>query len=110
MAHETAVHRIDAEVAAGQPVGPIRADLAVDGVGEALAVFLDHETHAWHAEYQDDLTDWGDRWLLVSAGVAGWRVTVRPGLMQHNTNRAVVATGPIVDLRPLRACVRDGKE
>jgi uncharacterized protein (TIGR03083 family) len=78
MAHETAVHRIDAKVAAGQPVGPIRVDLAVDGVGEALAVFLDHETHAWRAEYQDDLTDWDDRWLLVSAGVAGWRVTVRP--------------------------------
>jgi DNA invertase Pin-like site-specific DNA recombinase len=31
------------------------------------------------------------------------------GLTHHNTNRSVVAAGPLVDLRPLRPCVRDGK-
>lgn len=29
------------------------------------------------------------------------------GRMHHNANRPVVAAGPLVDLRPLRPCVRD---
>ena len=29
------------------------------------------------------------------------------GRMQHNTNRSVIATGLVVDLRPLRSCQRD---
>jgi len=44
MAHETAVHRVDAESAHGQP-DPVPAALAADGVGELLEVFL-----APHAE------------------------------------------------------------
>ena len=39
MAHETVIHRIDAEVAVGAP-GPVRPELAVDGVDEVLDVFL----------------------------------------------------------------------
>ncbi len=39
MAQETAMHRVDAELAAGD-VTPIAADLAVDGVDEALVTFL----------------------------------------------------------------------
>jgi uncharacterized protein (TIGR03083 family) len=39
MAQETVVHRVDAEHAHGRP-GPVPADLAADGVDEALAVFL----------------------------------------------------------------------
>lgn len=38
-AHEALVHRVDAEVAAGAPVGPIAPDLAADGVDEILRVF-----------------------------------------------------------------------
>lgn len=36
MAHESTVHRVDAEQAAGWPVSPIDPDLAVDGVAELL--------------------------------------------------------------------------
>jgi uncharacterized protein (TIGR03083 family) len=39
MAHETAVHRVDAERAAGQ-AAPIDARLAADGIDELLAVLL----------------------------------------------------------------------
>jgi len=39
MAHETAVHRVDAESAHGQ-AAPVPAELAADGVGEVLEVFL----------------------------------------------------------------------
>ena len=38
-AHETTVHRVDAEQATGRSTG-IDADLAVDGIGEHLEVFL----------------------------------------------------------------------
>jgi uncharacterized protein (TIGR03083 family) len=37
-AHETAVHRVDAELAAGEPT-PIDAELAADGVDEMLELF-----------------------------------------------------------------------
>jgi uncharacterized protein (TIGR03083 family) len=39
MAQETAVHRVDAELAAGSP-RPVEADLAVDGIDEFLTLFM----------------------------------------------------------------------
>lgn len=39
MAQEAVVHRVDAEAAGGSP-GPVRPELAVDGIDEALDVFL----------------------------------------------------------------------
>lgn len=39
MAQETAVHRVDAELAVG-PAGPVDEDLALDGVDELLDVFF----------------------------------------------------------------------
>ncbi|MFJ8074188.1 maleylpyruvate isomerase family mycothiol-dependent enzyme [Streptomyces sp. NPDC096176] len=38
-AHETAVHRVDAQAAAGGELGQVPADLAVDGVDELLSAF-----------------------------------------------------------------------
>lgn len=40
MAQETVIHRIDAELATGQPVAPVPAGLAVDGIDETLKVFV----------------------------------------------------------------------
>lgn len=40
MAHETTVHRVDAEQAAGRPVGDIEPALAVDGIDEVFSVFV----------------------------------------------------------------------
>ncbi len=40
MAHETAIHRVDAELAHGRPA-PVDPELAVDGVDEILAVMID---------------------------------------------------------------------
>ena len=39
-AHETAVHRADAEVSVGRAITPADAALAVDGINEALTVFV----------------------------------------------------------------------
>jgi hypothetical protein len=78
MAHETAVHRVDAELALGEPMSPIPAERAADGVGELLEVFLEYQTQARPSDYATDLVDWGDRSVLVSAGEQGWQVTLRP--------------------------------
>jgi uncharacterized protein (TIGR03083 family) len=78
MAHETSIHRIDAELAAGAPVAPIPEDLAVDGLDELLTGFLVDETRHWPEDYAADLTEWADRSVLVSAGGSGWSVTVHP--------------------------------
>ena len=39
-AHETSVHRVDAELAAGRPLTPVPAAFAADGVGELLEGFV----------------------------------------------------------------------
>lgn len=68
MAHETAVHRVDAEQAAGAPVTPVDPAMAIDGVDEVFDVFLptfgkppfgDGETLHVHA------TDVEGEWNLV---------------------------------------------
>jgi uncharacterized protein (TIGR03083 family) len=51
MAQETVIHRIDAELAAGLPVTPVPADLAVDGVDEVLKRFLAYGSVAWPEEF-----------------------------------------------------------
>ena len=40
MAHETTMHRVDAEQAVGQTVAPIPPTVAVDGIDEAFSVFV----------------------------------------------------------------------
>ncbi|RZQ59974.1 maleylpyruvate isomerase family mycothiol-dependent enzyme [Amycolatopsis suaedae] len=42
MAHESTLHRVDLEVAAGNQAGPIGEDLALDGVDEALRLWFGH--------------------------------------------------------------------
>lgn len=78
MAHETVIHRVDVELALGEIPAPIPPDQALDGVEEFLTVFLTQETQQWTEQYAADLGDWEQRWLLLSAGDAHWRITVRP--------------------------------
>lgn len=40
MAHETAVHRFDAEQAVGRATGPIAPEFAVDGIDELFSIFV----------------------------------------------------------------------
>jgi len=67
MAHETAVHRADAELAAGTPT-PIDADLATDGVDEILHIMLAGD---W-SEAPEDAAK-GQR-TAVSTGGRTWNV------------------------------------
>ena len=77
MAHETAVHRWDAQVAAGDPQ-PVDATLAVDGIDEFLDLFLGHpQMQPRLAEGSESIhlhsTDAAGEWLV---DVAGGAVTV----------------------------------
>ena len=65
-AHETTIHSIDAEAAAGLP-SPIPSSLAVDGVDELLCGFLPRNRRL-HADTERSVlvsaTDTGDHWLI----------------------------------------------
>lgn len=71
MAHETVVHRVDAEQATGA-VGPIDTELALDGIAESLEVFLpmlarrneDPTTATIHLH----ATDADGEWLVTIGG------------------------------------------
>ena len=68
MAHETVIHRYDAESTFQQPT-PIATAIAEDGIDELLVVFLSGD---WSDEPQPAPFGHVD----VVAGTAGWRVTL----------------------------------
>ncbi len=72
MAHETAVHRVDAEVATTAP-SPIDPELASDGVDEILTIMLEGD---WSD--QPDDTARGQRVAIATAG-RSWLVTLDRG-------------------------------
>lgn len=91
MAQETVIHRIDAELGTGQPVAPVPADLAVDGIDELLKVFLAYS-----------VAEWGDYFTSILAASPGWTYTMRtdgaawrlrtgPGLVTVEGGPAVTA-------------------
>jgi uncharacterized protein (TIGR03083 family) len=93
-AQETAVHRYDAETAAGTPT-PIDADLAVDGIDEFFTVFL--------PRLADNFGDVGDGTVhLHCTDVDGeWLVTRRDGAVTVTPEHAkgdVAARGRASDL------------
>ncbi|MEU3898881.1 maleylpyruvate isomerase family mycothiol-dependent enzyme [Streptomyces sp. NPDC045251] len=79
MAQETVIHRVDAELATGQPVAPVPADLAVDGIDELLKVFAAYAVAEWGEYFTDILAGSPGHTILVRAGDAAWRVRTGPG-------------------------------
>jgi uncharacterized protein (TIGR03083 family) len=80
MAQETVIHRIDAELGTGQPVAPVPADLAIDGVDELLKIFVAYGVAEW-AEYFAGILDGSPGWsYAVRTDGASWRVRTGPGL------------------------------
>ncbi|HEY1291814.1 MAG TPA: maleylpyruvate isomerase family mycothiol-dependent enzyme [Chloroflexota bacterium] len=78
MAQETVIHRIDAELGAGQPVAAVPTDLAVDGIDELLKVFLAYGVGTWGSYFTDLLGSSPERTYSLRADGAGWRVRTRP--------------------------------
>ena len=73
-AHEAAVHRVDAELAAGRPVTPLAPWLGADGVAEILIDFLGVPpwgTFGRTGGVKVAATDTGDEWTVQLGSVAG---------------------------------------
>lgn len=81
MAHETLIHRIDAELGTGVQVAPVPAELAVDGVDELLKVFVAYSVAEWGEAFSDILAGSPGRTCLVRTGGAAWRVRTAPVLV-----------------------------
>jgi uncharacterized protein (TIGR03083 family) len=70
MANETAVHRVDVELAVGTAT-PVDAELAVDGVDEILVVML-------AGDWSEDPSDRPTARVEISTGGHHWIVTLEP--------------------------------
>lgn len=79
MAHETVIHRIDAELGARLPVAPVPDDLAVDGIDELLRVFVAFSVAEWGSYFTDGLGASPGRTYTVRTDGAAWQVATRPG-------------------------------
>jgi uncharacterized protein (TIGR03083 family) len=75
MAHETVVHRIDAEATAGLPATPVPDGLALDGVDEVLEIVLGYLSHRWPEAFADLPAEGDLPPVRVQAGDRGWLVT-----------------------------------
>jgi uncharacterized protein (TIGR03083 family) len=96
MAHETVIHRIDAELAAGLPSARVPDDLALDGIDEVLIRFLAYfspegvaEGHVRHLPGAD-----GTAAIVVSSAGRNW--TVRPSSSDEVTAEPGAARDPMV--------------
>lgn len=104
--HETSVHRMDAELAAGRPISPVSAVIAADGIDELLTAFIVRQSgrlrsdEPWTMAVQPSDVD--RAWTVRVTAEAP--VTVREALPAD-----VAVTGPAGDLyRFLWNRARDG--
>jgi uncharacterized protein (TIGR03083 family) len=98
MAQETVIHRIDAELGAGQSVAPIPDDLAVDGIDELLKIFAAYGVAEWPDYFADVLAGSPGRIYAFRTDGAAWRVRTGPGLFAVEDGSAdaadVTVSGP----------------
>lgn len=136
MSQETVIHRVDAELAAGEAVTPVPADLALDGVDEALQVVLGFLSQTWPQAF-GDLPDAGESppvriladdrsWLLTptpkgvvvtadaavraAATVSGDAQSMLLWLWGRADDTAVTATGDPATLTTLRGLLREATQ
>src|SRR5690606_20754821 len=67
--HETTVHRVDAEQAAGA-LTPVKPDVAVDGIDELLTAFLPRRRHKLRSEEPKTMV------VQATDRPAAWRMTI----------------------------------
>ena len=95
MAHETAVHRVDGELAAG-PAAPVDADLAADGVDEWVDVIVGPDDAA-QIKGDGEVIH-----LHRTDGDDGWMLTVTPEGLEtsrgHPDHPSTVIRAPASDL------------
>jgi uncharacterized protein (TIGR03083 family) len=99
MAHETTVHRFDAELAAYQRGGGFDPELAADGVGEVVESMLplragEEPLASAMGDVYVECTDTGDRWLVALA--PGSVTVTRPEQRPRRIDARIA--GPAADL------------
>lgn len=82
MAHETAIHRVDAELAAGAPIAAIPADLAYDGIDEFLVAFVEYGSRTWPDEFAEVLASEDGRAVRVETADEAWLIRPTPELVE----------------------------
>jgi uncharacterized protein (TIGR03083 family) len=88
MAHETLIHRVDAELAAGVPVGPVEAGLALDGIDEMAQVMLTWGSRAYR-EWVAPVLDGNDGLAVaLETGGRAWTIRVAGGAVDADTGIA----------------------
>lgn len=104
-AHEALIHRVDAELTAGIPVGPLDARLAADGIDEVLTVMWG-DVPEW-ARFSTsgmvlalETTDTGDAWMVELGRMIG--TSPRSGRSYDESTTTLVEPGS----RPADALVR----
>jgi uncharacterized protein (TIGR03083 family) len=101
-AHETAIHRVDAQLAAGKQPTPIATEFAADGVDELIMGFFGRDAE----QLTDDQRAGGARTLQVVADDMGgaWHVELtQDGKLAFSVQRGLAAadctlTGPAAGL------------
>ena len=109
MAQETAIHRIDAELAAGLPVTPVPADLAADGADEVLRRMLGYRAREWPEEFAELEGEYlagddGQNAIVIAMGQQAWTVRPAPGQLVvegggHDDPRVLIDGPPGAVLR-----------
>ena len=84
-AHETSIHRVDAELAAGQPVTPFPAPFAADGVDELLTCFITRRSGRLRSAKEQRLL------VRCTDAPADWLVTIGPDRVLTTTRGAGIA-------------------
>ncbi len=82
MAHETVIHRVDAELAAGAPIQAIPGDLAQDGIDEVLVVCAQYGARTWPDEFVELLAGADGRSVRLEAAQRAWAVRLAPGTVE----------------------------
>ncbi|MFC4950856.1 maleylpyruvate isomerase family mycothiol-dependent enzyme [Pseudonocardia sp. GCM10023141] len=78
MAHETAVHRVDAELGADFPITPVDEELALDGIDELLRTNVEFAFASWPEDFTEVFHGADPRPVLIDAGRRAWWITTGP--------------------------------
>lgn len=99
MAHETVVHRADAELADGRRPGPVDDALALDGIDEMLTIMLAWGSRAYPGDVADTLAANDGLTVGLDTGTRAWTVRIDAGTATvtdgiHTDARTEIHAGP----------------
>lgn len=107
MAHETLIHRVDAELAAGS-VGPVDEDLARDGIDEILVVMMS-SAPSWATVTPGEgavaVVTQGSAWTIRRSYLSG--TSPNTGTLYEALEMAALTIGPVAADCTLRGSAAD---